>query len=105
MRVKTFFRVLRILSAVVLFFFMWTFGSVWEAVAFAVTSQKADARGQKTDIGRLDRVGAQKPEELFEKALENIRGDFLAKCMVSRDWREYRPRICIIGIDWNTCFF
>lgn len=72
MRVKTFYRFLRIVSAVVLFFFVWSFGPVWQAVAFAATSRKTDAR-QKTDTGRPDRVNAQKPEERFEKALEDIR--------------------------------
>ena len=70
MRVKTFYRVLRLLSAVVLFFFIWTFGPVWQAVAFAATSPKADVKAQT--IGKPE-AGKQKPDERFEDVLAEMR--------------------------------
>src|SRR3990172_5049801 len=78
---RTFSRVLRILSAVTLFFFCWTFLPLWQAVAFAATGQKTDARGQTTD-GRtgVSPVSPQsqgsrrlQPAEQFEAALDSIR--------------------------------
>ncbi len=69
MRVKTFFRVLRVISAIVLFFFVWTFGPIWQAVAFAATKEMRNM--ERVPHGGIASV--QKPEERFEKALEEIR--------------------------------
>ncbi len=71
MRVKTFYRVLRLISAVVLFFFIWTFGPVWQAVAFAATPQ-SQGPGGKGHIEARD-TPIQTASERFEKALEGIR--------------------------------
>ncbi len=77
MRVKTFSRLLRILSTIVLFFFVWTFGPIWQAVAFAATKQKTDARGQRTDKNQSQRAaaGSKSTADKFEKALEDIRAN------------------------------
>ncbi len=69
MRVKTFYRVLRLLSAVVLFFFIWTFGPVWQAVAFAAANAKTDVKAQT----RKPEAGKQKAAERFEGVLAEMR--------------------------------
>ena len=70
MRVKTFYRALKLWAAVVLFFFVWTFGPLWQAVAYAATSSKIDAKAQATG---KPAIGKQKPEEKFEGVLDAIR--------------------------------
>ncbi len=72
MRVKTFYRVLRLISAVVLFFFIWTFGPVWQAVAFAATPQ-GQGTSDKGHAGAYRNTPIQTASERFEKALEGIR--------------------------------
>ncbi len=72
MRVKTFFRVLRIIAAVTLFFFCWSFLPLWQAVAFAATPQgqgPAKVRSSESGVRNV----CQQPTERFEKALESIR--------------------------------
>lgn len=87
MRVKTFFRVLRIASAITLFFFVWTFLPAWQVAAWAA---EPSATGRRGDAGtgsgsRPDKIGAQAPAtagERFEKALEEIR-DKIGKLALS----------------------
>ena len=72
MRVKTFYRTLRFISAIVLFFFVWTFGPIWQAVAFAAESRKASgARREGTTRAADTRLMTS--GEKFEKNLESIR--------------------------------
>jgi hypothetical protein len=68
---RAFFRILRILSVVTLFFFCWTFLPLWQAVAWATEKQP---RMRNADFGM--RNGKPEPAttgERFEKALEDIR--------------------------------
>jgi len=74
MRVKTFFRMLRIIAAVTLFFFSWSFLPIYAAVAYAATPQgQGAAKVRSSELG--DRNGTQQPGERFEKALEDIRAN------------------------------
>ena len=70
------FRTLRIISAITLFFFCWTYMPLYAAVAWAAEPPRV------RNMDRADRVGVkdgntvalvQKPEEKFEKALEAVR--------------------------------
>jgi hypothetical protein len=76
MRVKTFFRMLRIIAAVTLFFFSWSFGPIYAAVAYAAESkqkaQSADPSQSPLAKGGSRGVG-QASGDRFEKALEAIR--------------------------------
>jgi transglutaminase-like putative cysteine protease len=68
---RTFSRALRICSAVVLFFFSWTYLPIFQIAAYAAeTKQSAEDKGQSAMQVRTE---GQKPEERFEKALEEIR--------------------------------
>jgi murein DD-endopeptidase MepM/ murein hydrolase activator NlpD/transglutaminase-like putative cysteine protease len=68
---RTFSRALRICSAVVLFFFSWTYLPIFQIAAYAAeTKQRAEGKGQSATQVRNE---GQKPEERFEKALEEIR--------------------------------
>lgn len=70
MRVKNLFRVLRILSAVVLFFFLWTFGPIYAAVAWAAEKQKSSVNSQKSLAkDNLLTTHDLSSAERFEKAL------------------------------------
>ncbi len=68
-------RTLRIISAVTLTFFSWTFLSLWQIpAALAAEKQKPDARTQTTDSSRrLQPARELRPEEKFETAVEAIR--------------------------------
>ncbi len=72
---RNFYRALRIFASITLFFFCWTYLPIYAAVAWA-------AEPRMRNMERADRVGVkngnmvalvQKPEERFEKALEEIR--------------------------------
>ncbi len=67
MRVKTFFRFLRIVSAVVLFFFVWTFSEIWQAVAWAAAPAQV-----KTTQARSEKPKPASAAEQFEAALEGL---------------------------------
>src|SRR5574341_968655 len=72
---RTFSRVLRILSAITLFFFCWTFLPLWQAAAFAATPQ-GQGSSSKGPVNQGPAAGSQGPGnagERFEKALESIR--------------------------------
>jgi hypothetical protein len=58
------FSILRIISTVVLAFFIWTFGGVFDITYAIKVSQKSEVRTQKSKN--------PKPEEKFNKALEDI---------------------------------
>ncbi len=76
MRSRTFFRFLRTVSVVVLFFFVWTFGPIWQVVAYAATGQGTDARVQTTDSNRktgANSIPADSNSAKFEKALDEMR--------------------------------
>jgi hypothetical protein len=57
---------LRIISSVVLCFFAWSFGGGFDIVAFAATT------GQKTQGSIHQQSKTAKPEEKFQKAVENL---------------------------------
>jgi murein DD-endopeptidase MepM/ murein hydrolase activator NlpD len=74
---RAFYRTLRILSSITLFFFCWTFLPLYAAVAYAAApeGQKSGARSQKSE-NQGPGSGVQGPVtsgERFEKALEAIR--------------------------------
>ncbi len=71
MRVKTFLRMLRIIAAVTLFFFSWSFGPIYAAVAYAAApeGQKSVASSQKPGVQQRTETSGDR----FEKALEAIR--------------------------------
>ncbi len=72
---RMFSRALRILSAVTLFFFCWTFLPLYSFVAYAATKEGPGARVQGPvyqDTGARGK-GPERPGERFEKALEAIR--------------------------------
>lgn len=59
--------ILRIISTIVLAFFLWTFGGVFEvAYAFKNSDQQSAVSGQAT------KTKNQKPEEKFQKAIDEI---------------------------------
>ena len=77
---RTFNRSLKFFSAVTLFFFCWSFLPLWQAVAWAVETQKSGVSSQKSGGSRNADFGMRngKPEaattgDRFEKALESIR--------------------------------
>jgi transglutaminase-like putative cysteine protease len=72
MRVKTFYRALRFISAIVLFFFVWTFGPIWQAVAFAAESRKTSGVKREGTTRAADTRLVTSGEK-FEKNLESIR--------------------------------
>jgi hypothetical protein len=72
---RTFFRTLRIISAITLFFFCWTYLPLYAAVAYAATPQGQGAGGKGQGKARM-RSETQKTAttgERFEKALEAVR--------------------------------
>lgn len=72
MRVKTFFRMLRIIAGITLFFFSWSFLPLWQAVAYAATSQRqGPAKVRSSELGTRNPIS--QPADRFEKALEAIR--------------------------------
>jgi len=73
MRVKTFYRVLRFISAVVLFFHVWTFGPLWQAVAFAAGEKQGPGARVQGPERQGTGAGVQGPGERFEKTIEDIR--------------------------------
>jgi transglutaminase-like putative cysteine protease len=72
MRVKTFYRALRFISAIVLFFFVWTFGPIWQAVAFAAESRNASYVKREGTTRAADARLVTSGEK-FDKNLESIR--------------------------------
>jgi hypothetical protein len=73
---RAFYRTLRILSAITLFFFCWTFLPLYAAVAYTITpqGQRAGSRSLQAAQGTGARVEGPVPSgERFEKALEAIR--------------------------------
>lgn len=72
MRVKTFYRALRFISAIVLFFFVWTFGPIWQAVAYAAESRKMSGMKREGTTRTADTHPVTSGEK-FEKNLESIR--------------------------------
>ena len=74
---RTFNQVMKIIAVVTLLFFSWTYLPVYAVVAYAAESkQSAERKGQSVaaDGSRgLQPAQAQRPEERFEKALEDIR--------------------------------
>lgn len=79
---RSFYRSLRIISAVTLFFFVWSFLPLYSLVAYAAAPEGPGARGQGPGA-RVQDAGKQGPgagvqgsggsAERFEKALETIR--------------------------------
>jgi len=75
MHVKTFYRTLRVVSAITLFFFSWSFLPIFQAVAYAVEPAAVKVKGQST-AGSGQGVGGKgqgNSSERFEKALDAIR--------------------------------
>jgi murein DD-endopeptidase MepM/ murein hydrolase activator NlpD/transglutaminase-like putative cysteine protease len=70
---RTFYRTLKILSVITLFFFCWTFLPLWQAVAYASEKQKSEVRSQKSEGLQKTEPRTQTAGERFEKALEDIR--------------------------------
>ena len=68
---RAFYRTLRILSAVTLFFFSWTFLPLWQVAAYA--AEKPSTRGRGDTETRGKNQGPATSGERFEKALEDIR--------------------------------
>jgi transglutaminase-like putative cysteine protease len=72
---RTFFRALRIVAAITLFFFSWTFLPLWQAVAFA--AEQPRTRSADPSQSSLAKGGGRGVSETtgdrFEKALEAIR--------------------------------
>ena len=68
---RAFYRTLRILSAITLFFFCWTFLPLYAAVAYAAApeGQKSVASSQKSGVQQRTATSADR----FEKAIESIR--------------------------------
>ena len=67
---RSFYRLLRVISAVTLFFFAWSFLPLWQAVAYAAAPEEQGTRGQAPGV-RVQ--GSARPEERFEKALDALR--------------------------------
>ena len=67
-------RPIRIVSLTVLFFFCWTFGGIFDIVAFAATDNKqATNSNQRSAISsQSSQPKPQKPEEKFQKTIEDI---------------------------------
>lgn len=71
---RTFFRALKTISVITLFFFCWTFLPLWQAVAYATEKQKPGVSSQKPGGPQKIEPRIQTAGELFGKALEDIRG-------------------------------
>ncbi len=74
MLTRTYSRTLKTTSAITLAFFLWSFGPIWQAVAFAATP-KGQGSGVKGQVGRtgVSPVSQQTSGDRFEKAIEDIR--------------------------------
>ena len=72
---RTFYRVLRILSAVTLFFFSWTFLPLWQVAAYAANDSQQSSVGspQSKTSDHRPTTNDRSSGERFEKALEDIR--------------------------------
>jgi hypothetical protein len=101
MRVKTFFRTLRILSAIVLFFFCWTYMPLYSLVAYAATSQGQGSGGKgqgktadpsQSPLAKGGHGGSgDTTGERFEKTLDTIRekiGQVEVKAQKNQDASE-----------------
>src|SRR3989337_964752 len=77
MRVRTYSRTLKTTSAITLAFFLWSFGPLWQAVAFAATPKGQGAGGagvRSSEFGvRSETQKTATTSGRFEKALEEIR--------------------------------
>ncbi len=74
MRLKTFFRMLRIIAAVTLFFFAWSFLPIYAAVAYAAEGKAQSADPSQSPLAKGGSRGVgQMSGERFEKALDAIR--------------------------------
>ena len=71
---RTYSSGLKIAAGVTLAFFVWSYGPIWQAVAFAATP-KGQGSGVKGQVGRtgVSPVSQQTSSDRFEKALEDIR--------------------------------
>ncbi len=84
MRVKTFYRLLRIISCFVLFFIFWSYGQAYAPIAWAVTEAR-DTKGQKAEHSGQARQ--KTTEEKFQESLDRIgeAGTDRAKLRAERD--------------------
>ena len=67
---RAFYRAIRIFAVITLFFFCWTYLPLYAAVAYAATPQN---KGTIKQGPVASNNGQERPEERFEKALEDIR--------------------------------
>ncbi|MBI4849332.1 MAG: hypothetical protein HY808_12295 [Nitrospirae bacterium] len=74
--------ILKTVSTVVLFFFSWTFGGLFD-VAYAAKS----ATEQKSNSAEVKNPRKQKPEEKFQKTIEDIEG-ILADTVTDTDTKK-----------------
>ena len=72
---RTFYRALRSISAITLFFFCWSFLPLWQAVAYAAEPEAGKSGAGQGQVASSQGPGARagRPEERFEKALDAIR--------------------------------
>ena len=70
---------IKVISIIVLFFFCWSFGGIFDVVAFAATDSKQtgkssqqSASSDQQSSASADQPMAGKPEEKFQKTLEDI---------------------------------
>jgi hypothetical protein len=74
-------RIFKVVSFVVLFFFSWTFGGVFD-IAYAVKDSV-----QQSAVSGQQKQKAQKPEEKFQKTIEDIEG-ILADTVTDTDTKK-----------------
>jgi len=99
---QTFYRALRSISAVTLFFFVWSFLPLWQAVAYAAAPEAQETRGQgpgsrvqgsaagmrNADFGlRNGKAEPATASDRFEKVLDGIREN-VAKAREKEDKGE-----------------
>jgi len=67
-------RPIRIISLTVLFFFCWTFGGIFDIVAFAATDNKQAKNSNQLSASssQSTQTSTPKPEEKFQKAIDDI---------------------------------
>src|SRR4030042_5401257 len=65
---------IRIISLTVLFFFCWTFGGIFDIVAFAATDSKQTPSNKQlsNQSSTQGQSNTPKPEEKFQKTIEDI---------------------------------
>src|SRR4030043_819503 len=70
---------IKVISIIVLFFFCWSFGGIFDVVAFAATDSKQTGKSSQQSASShqqaaasADQPMAGKPEEKFQKTLEDI---------------------------------